>query len=500
MTCYQKRVFLVIFISLFFRLFWANQLEFGNDEVYYWLYARYPDISHFDHPPMVGFFIQLFSLNLFFDSELAIRLASILPASASMYLVYLIGKFLKDERTGFIATLLYNLSIYGLVISGTFILPDAPLVFFWLLSFYFFIQTITENPDTANTRKLLLAFLFLGCAIYSKYQAVYLLFGVVMYVLIFNRKWLVKWQFYLSFILPALAVFLIFYWNYKNDFISYKFHGNRVSFFNLQLNITSFSREVFGQFIYNNPYNFIMVIVMLVSSFRKKFMFKNSKAYLFFWVSFPLIFTTLYLSISRDTLPHWSGISYLTLMPLLAVFLAEKTKIHKILFVSFLVLCMLNTTVVFLINKGWFLPIAQKNKREKLGAAGDLLDMYGWKQASKELTKIIVEEKLQNLPIISPRWYPASHIDYYIAKPNKMKVYGVGNLNDIHKYYWINKINPKLKNEVLYITDSRNYQHPKDAFNEKYQIVKEIATIPIKRGKVVVKYVFIFKLKKELLV
>jgi hypothetical protein len=33
----------------------AGTIEFGNGEVYYWLYALHPDISHFDHPPMIGF-------------------------------------------------------------------------------------------------------------------------------------------------------------------------------------------------------------------------------------------------------------------------------------------------------------------------------------------------------------------------------------------------------------------------------------------------------------
>ena len=80
------------------RLFLAGNLEFGNDEVYYWLYAKYPDLSHFDHPPMVGFFIQFFTGNLYFDSEFFIRLAAIIPTSINMYVVFLIGSYIKSGK------------------------------------------------------------------------------------------------------------------------------------------------------------------------------------------------------------------------------------------------------------------------------------------------------------------------------------------------------------------------------------------------------------------
>ena len=65
----NKCLILLLSVSALLRGFLAFFLEFGNDEVYYWTYALYPDWSHFDHPPMVGFMMQLFSGNLFFTSE-----------------------------------------------------------------------------------------------------------------------------------------------------------------------------------------------------------------------------------------------------------------------------------------------------------------------------------------------------------------------------------------------------------------------------------------------
>ena len=108
---FHKNLAWLIGISTLLRIVLAQSLEFGNDEVYYWTYALFPDWSHFDHPPMLGFFIQLFSLNLLFDSEMFIRLSSIFFAALNTLLFFQIGKEIKNEMAGWYAALLYNASI-----------------------------------------------------------------------------------------------------------------------------------------------------------------------------------------------------------------------------------------------------------------------------------------------------------------------------------------------------------------------------------------------------
>ena len=92
-------LFWILAVSAVIRCIAAASIEFGNDEVYYWTYALYPDWSHFDHPPMVGWVIQLFSLNLLFDSEFYIRLASIVFMTANTYILFRIGKEIKNAQT-----------------------------------------------------------------------------------------------------------------------------------------------------------------------------------------------------------------------------------------------------------------------------------------------------------------------------------------------------------------------------------------------------------------
>jgi len=141
----KKILFLLILISFFLRLFLAYTFELGNDEVYYWTYALFPDLSHFDHPPMVGFFIQLFSFNLTFRSEVFIRLAAVVVGTINTYLIFLIAKKIKNSLAGLYAAFLYTASIYGFVVNGLFILPDAPLSLFWLIDLYLFVHILPDE-------------------------------------------------------------------------------------------------------------------------------------------------------------------------------------------------------------------------------------------------------------------------------------------------------------------------------------------------------------------
>src|SRR6476660_5190634 len=96
----------LIGVATLVRLFLATQIELGNDEVYYWTYALYPDWSHFDHPPMLGIVAQLFSLNQFLTDDFFLRLGSIVLSAINTWIIYRIGTKIKNSRTGLYAAFL----------------------------------------------------------------------------------------------------------------------------------------------------------------------------------------------------------------------------------------------------------------------------------------------------------------------------------------------------------------------------------------------------------
>ncbi len=69
------------------RLAVAPTFGFGTDEAHYVLYAKFLDLSYFDHPPLVGWIHMLFYYTLGANEFLA-RLPAILLFTVTSFLCY----------------------------------------------------------------------------------------------------------------------------------------------------------------------------------------------------------------------------------------------------------------------------------------------------------------------------------------------------------------------------------------------------------------------------
>lgn len=504
-STYHKPLAWLIIISVLVRAFMAWWLELGNDEVYYWTYALYPDWSHYDHPPMVGFFIQLFSLNLLFDSELFIRLSSVLLFSANTWLMYVAGKLLAGERAGFMAALLYNASIYALVITGIFILPDTPQNFFWMLSLVVLLKWIKTPSGKKNAQLLLLFGLLAGLGMLSKYTSIFLWGGLGLYVLLYDRKWLLKPVFYLAILFSALLVLPIIFWNIKHDWISFAFQGSRVNMFEGGLRPDLFFRELMGQVVYNNPINFVLIAIALYALAKGKY--RTAESRLLLYLSLPLIVVFLLFALFRETLPHWTGPAYNTLLLLAALPLAEKATNKKAHYVPAAAKAALALTAGILLVGGIQInygpiPMGGDNPYHRLGRHDITLDMYGWrvlKPAFEEVrNKHLAQGNMKpDDALVAENWFPLANLDYYVASPLQMKTLGLGRPDRIHKYLWINEKRGgfSLGNDYWYITDSRYYKHPESAYAGLFSEIVAADTITIARAGKPAKRFFVFMLR-----
>ncbi len=514
---------LLLFIAFIIKAIAAYSLELGNDEVYYISYALYPAISHFDHPPIVGFLIQLTTLNLTFSSEFFIRLGPLILGTASVYIVYLIGRDFRNERTGLISAYLATASIYVTVVCGVLIQPDSPMVFFALLSFYFFSKFIPFSPDKARQLHIWLAFLFLGLAIYAKIQSVYLGLGVLIYIILFNRIWFKKIIMYVGTIIPIIFIGLIFYWNYQHDFITYTYQGDRVSLFSFNLKPLYFLREFGGEMGYYNPINFIIIIMALFAFKKCRFIEQNYFRFIF-WCSIPLIITVLYISLYSGTMPHWVGISYIYLFILAGAYLDSKLKTLKFPAIYTYIVLAFGLFAVCIVQYGWFIPGSYTPKKgvnytkynpasppeqwlTTLGKNEGTLDMYGWNQIDNIYKKFIKKyPEYKKCPLISNRWFTAAHIDHYVAIPNNVKLLVYGPVDNIHEYKWITPERGGLKpnQNALYITTSHYFLPPKYILNpeiqkgfiiEYFKNDKLLLQAPVYRNGNIVEFVFIYKME-----
>lgn len=495
----KKTVILLLAISVLIRCLLAGWIELGTDEAYYWTFAKYPDWSHFDHPGMVGWVIQLFTLNLLVDSEFFIRLASVVFMTLSTWVMYHIGRELKDETTGLRAALLYTASIYAFVITGVFILPDTPLSLFWLLAFWMSICYLKGHRD----KHLLLAGLFIGLSILSKYTGAFLWFGFLFYLLCFDRKQFKKPTLYLSLLITAVCCLPLLIWNLRNDFVSFRFHEGRVSLFG-PVTLTNFGNELIGEFFYNNPVNFIIAFLALVAAFRKKLPIDRNLQRFTLLTALPMIGMFLYFSIVRPTLPHWSAPAYNLLIPLSAVWLSTlNTKKAQRCITATLTLLVLTVVIGVIEIKTGFVTLDHHTEKTELGKDDPTLDVFGYRQAYEGF-QLIREQQIaegemnESDPIIGHLWFPTASFHYYIARPLGIDVMGYGTLDEIHKYQWINDktIGYKKGANYWYLADSHYFIDPNEIFAyTNFKEIEQVGVIPITRNGKVVRNIFVYKCK-----
>lgn len=500
----RKTFLVLVIVWTAIRLLLAAFLELGNDEVYYWTFAVYPDISHFDHPGMVGWVMQLFSFNLILSSELFLRFSSLLFGVINMGLIFLSGRELRDERTGLFAAFLYTASLYGTIITGVFILPDTPQNLFWLTGLWFFLRTFNEKYTLSHRGNMLFgALVATGLATLSKYTGVFLGFGGLLFIVSHQRQWITRKELYLGLFAAALLVTPILFWNIENDFVSVNFQSSRVDVTQGGFRLDYLGTELLGQFFYNNPVNVVLIVLAFLALRRTSFV-DPRRRWVLLYISLPMMVTFISFSLFRQTLPHWTGPSYHGLMLIAAAWLSEKFSGQRFPYplrwaVGF---ALIVVTVGFLQIKTGIIPLTGKEEPRQLGRNDPTLDLYGWRQLGHSFQQLADADTASghmaaNAPIFSHRWFPAAHLDYYVAWPTNRFVYAFGSLERIHKYFWIDYTLgiPPDSSDAYYITSGRDFHDPRPLFGMAFERIEPPDSIAIKRNGQTVLYHYVFRMK-----
>lgn len=443
---FRNKIKYLILLSFVLRLIVAGTTELGNDEVYYYTYALHLQWNYFDHPPGVALSILSSTLNILFTHELFVRLGAIVGAAIGTALCYAIGKAIRNERTGWYAAVLYNTSLYTSIIAGTFILPDSPQVVFWLAGLFLAIKMIKQFNDDlqVSLSQWILFGVINGLCIQCKVHGVFLWLGLGLYILLYARKALLQPGLYLSFLLTLIIISPIVYWNINNHFITFTYHSNRVEVHHFSINFNSFLQAFFGQLFYNNPINVIVAIAALFSYKTKRYL-SLSFYRLLVLAGLPIIIVVVLLSLFNPVLPHWSGPGFLSLSFVAAAYIDTRVDVLRSSLPSvikstiWLILIVLigGMTVIH------FYPGTIGSKDEnKLGSNDFTLDLSGWKHFENDYNAWLQQsenDKYKHLKIVCNKWFPAAHIEYYVARPQHTVVVGVGTLDDLHNFAWLNK-------------------------------------------------------------
>ena len=497
---YQKKIWWLIGISIVVKIILSFFLELGNDEVYYYTYALQPDWNHFDHPPMVGWMIRVFTFNLHWLSALSMRLGSLLCAAIVTIVIFESGTLLKNEKAGWIAALLYNLSIYTSIIAGLFVMPDSPQLLFFSLSIYMMLSWVIKQPLFTFFDWLLLG-LFIGLATMSKVHGLYLWVGFGLFILFNQIKTLKEKGFYFAILLTIICIIPIVYWNFKNDFITYTYHSKRVM--HTGISFSSFFQQLGGEFFYQNPLVYIAILIALFRIKKVKFQAKNSQAInLLLWLSLPLIFIFWSVSLFNATLPHWTGPAYISLFLIAGVYWSSYSrKAIPVLLqfaIGFMGLAILG--FVFLVK---VFPVQLGSKKlENLGEYNPINDVTGWTYFSEEFSKVVKKDRAvgamsNHAPIIVHKWFPGGHLLFYTAPLINTNVIAIGALEDVHKFAWLNQKQAGLKigADAYCIVPSNLPANPILLYSAYFTTIQVPDTIPFISKGVLLRNFYVYRLK-----
>jgi len=222
-------------------------------------------LSTIDQSPLFFYltdiFYNIFGINLFGARFLALFFGYIL----SIPLIFLIVKKLYNSKIAIISAFIFTFSpLYLKVITGV---PDEGMVFFSLLSIYFFIKTIKDNK-----KFIIFSIIFLGFAVLIKPVALLLLISYILFLIYLHFKDKIKIfdktnlkLFIISILILLLIVTPILTYNY----LFYKDKHKTDFYFNrfLELNLPDYENlggASIGNHISDFPSGSVSILIKLL--------------------------------------------------------------------------------------------------------------------------------------------------------------------------------------------------------------------------------------------
>jgi hypothetical protein len=226
----DRSVVLIIAAAAAAHAGFVSVMGFSIDETYDVVMARHLALSYQDHPPAIMWLIAA-AVHLFgSENHLVVRLPTLILAAAQSWLVYRLTALAFDKWAGLFAVIALALSpLFGFYL-GVIAVTDGPMLF-GLAGAAFFLARGLLGPRPMHWRDWLVAGLFFGLACLSKFTAVLVLPGLLLFLLTVprHRGLLLTPGPYVA-ALAALAVLTpVIVWNAQNGFAAFLFQGGRAA-------------------------------------------------------------------------------------------------------------------------------------------------------------------------------------------------------------------------------------------------------------------------------
>lgn len=210
----------ILLLSLIVKLMLSALLPLTSDEAYYWVWSQKLQLSYYDHPAAVAWLFWISQGLENFGS--AVRWGGVLMSQGTLLIWLLILRpYFSDEQLKDWLWLGLLSPLFGA--GGILITPDIPLLFFWALTLYFFVDWV-ERPTVIRSSLLGLC---CGLGFVSKYMMVLepmFLFAGCLYFPKWRKAMKESWHWIFFGLLAGSSP--LWAWNYLNDFVSFRFQAS----------------------------------------------------------------------------------------------------------------------------------------------------------------------------------------------------------------------------------------------------------------------------------
>ena len=478
----QTLAYRIIGLTTILRLYLAGFTGLSVGESYYWRGAQMLQWSYFDQPPLF-FWLSGLSIRLLDLTNFALRLPAVLLFVGTSYLMFRIGSRLFGLKAGVYALILLNSSFVFTIPIASWFQPDAPLMFFWLLTVWCLLQVFFPKEGQNSPMKWwLLAGLALGLTTLSKYHALFLFASTLLFVLFHpeQRKWLRHPGPYLALLITLLMLMPVVIWNAEHDWVSFNFQGTRAGGY--QVDFSRLGRSLLGQMAWIAPWIWFPLIVVLYKTCRT--LSADQKSSFVCWLAIlPILFFTAIAPFARIGFHfHWQAPGYLMALVLLGKVTYGRLEIgrrstRRWLRASIAITAIFTLLLTVHMTTGFWSAFGPRLVGEQFGNTTDPT-MEG-----VDFTDIRIrfEEEGwltdESLFVATEKWWQTGKIDWPLRGQKDIFIFHPDARN--HAYFFDPR--PWLGKDAIYVRYQKPDQPPSGNLTPFFQSVVRLEDLPVKR-------------------
>jgi len=410
--------------------------------------------------------------NIFGDNIFGVKfMAAVWYLLTSLLLYKTVSRYVENylpnqnkNSLAFLSVLLLNLTLFAHVYAIT-IVPDTPLIFFWLLVVF----AVQERIITGNKNWWLLVGVGLGLGLVSKYTAIAII-GAVFFFFLFSpkyRKELLSPYPYLAIIIGFAIFAPVIYWNYERGWASFLFQSAERADTVRSLRITYILQLLGSQLFMLTPLLFIYLFKSLsriIRNWREK-----ENLHLYFWSAIVIIGGFTLVSLTSLVKMNWLLPGFLPIIAITVLLYSDSffnpNKLIKVGVWSSIVLVVIGHLVMVVPN----IPLGNGNT------------WSGWEDAAEKVYKIQQEHGgNEKVFIFSNGYKAASLIKFYLPDQQNTYAENIYGKRALQFDYW--GIQESLiGKDALYVRSNRTeYKSDLKEIKKYFDEVVELETFDYK--------------------